>query len=397
MIAAIIFWLSVLAMLHSYLLYPLLLKIISKGKKHNSLVFSGEEELPMVYVLMSAYNEERLVGKKLESVLKSDYPADKLKIEVGSDGSTDRTNEIVTALTKQHPNLRLKIFEDRSGKSHILNSLVQSLNERESGTGAKIFIFTDANVFFTPSAIFELVKHFKNPEIALVGANVRNTGLNREGISIQEKSYIERENYIKYLEGLNWGTMMGAFGACYAIKSDFFGFIPKNFLMEDFYITMRVLEKKGKAIAEPNAVCIEDVSDDIFMEFSRKTRISAGNYQNLGVFYKLLFPIFSPLSFSFFSHKILRWTGPFFITAAYLSCLFLARTSTFYFALLIIQSVLLIIPFFDYLLKQGGIHVMVFRFISYFYFMNLALAAGMVRYIKGIKTSTWEPTARNQI
>ncbi len=395
MIAAIIFWLSVLAMLHSYLLYPLLLKIISRGKKHNDISYSRNEELPEVYVLMSAYNEEKLVGKKLDSVLKSDYPSDKLHIIAGSDGSTDSTNEIVRELMSKNPNLQLKSFEDRAGKPEMLNRLVRAIaEEKKSGTGIKVFIFTDANVFFAPSAVFELVKHFKNPVIALVGANMHNRETNREGISIQEKSYIERENNIKYLEGLNWGTMMGAFGGCYALRADFFDYIPRNFIVEDFYITMLALQKRGKAIAEPRAVCIEDIPDDIYMEFRRKARISAGNYQNLSVFYQLLFPPFSPLAFSFFSHKVLRWAGPFFILAAYLSCLWLARNDDFYLALFIFQTMLLIVPFADFILKKAGIHVMILRFVSYFCFMNLALAAGLFKFLKGVDSNVWEPTKR---
>jgi hypothetical protein len=109
-----------------------------------------------------------------------------------------------------------------------------------------VLVLTDANVFFEQETLFELAKHFKNPLVAQVGANILNSGLREDGISIQEQSYIQRENYIKHLEGLS-GTMQGAFGACYAIRASYFPEIPANFLMEDFYISMHVLEAKQQA------------------------------------------------------------------------------------------------------------------------------------------------------
>lgn len=344
---------------------------------------------------MSVYNEEKVIEEKLQSMIKNNYPSSKLQMLVGSDGSTDATNQILKNFSDQHSNFQYKNFEGRTGKSSILNQLVEIVSGKPMKGRNRVFIFTDANVMFTDETVFQLVKHFKNPDIALVGANILNKGLRKEGISIQEKSYIERENQIKYLEGLNWGTMMGAFGACYAIRSDFFGFIPENFLMEDFYITLHALARQGKAISEPNAICLEDVSDDILQEFRRKVRISAGNYQNLRVYYKLLFR-FSPLAFSFMSHKVLRWMGPFFIIATFVSCLWLSRASGLYRTLLIIQSILLLVPLLDYLFRKVGVHVVLLRFISYFYFMNLALIIGLMKYLAGIKTSVWEPTKRNQ-
>ena len=228
-----------------------------------------------------------------------------------------------------------------------------------------------------------------------MGANILNTGLKKDGISHQEKSYIQGENYTKYLEGKIWGTMMGAFGACYAVRKGLFAVIPPNFMMEDFYITMHVLSNNKKAINELEAICEEDVSNKMEEEFKRKVRISTGNFQNLGVFWKLMWPPFSGLAFSFFSHKLLRWIGPWLLLSALICAGILGEESQFYRTLFGVQVLLAVSPLIDHLLKKQQVHLALLRYISYFYAMNLALLIGFFKYMKGVKTSAWRPTERN--
>ena len=249
---------------------------------------------------------------------------------------------------------------------------------------------------FSPDTIFEMVKHFKNENIAQVAANILNKGVKQDGISQQEKSYVQRENKIKYLEGLNWGSMVGAFGACYAMRASVWKEIPQNYLMEDFYLSMNVLAQNKKAISEPKAICYEDVSNEIEEEFKRKQRIQAGNFQNLSVYWRLLFR-FDAVSFCFLSHKVIRWIGPLFIALAFITNIFLFQVSEFYQFTFVVQIMLLLSPLLDSLFKKIGLHLILLRFASYFYIMNFALIKGFIMYAKGIKTNTWNPTKRNII
>jgi cellulose synthase/poly-beta-1,6-N-acetylglucosamine synthase-like glycosyltransferase len=378
-------------MFHSYVLYPVLLKLFSLGKKQNALVYDeGDTSLPEVFIVFSVYNEERVIREKLESIFNTTYPLQKLKVYIGSDCSSDNTNNIVDEFAAKYPQLHFFKYTERGGKSNVLNKLVSAI---EAGKN-DIFIFTDANVMFTPATIFELAKHFKNEAICQVGANILNKGVKSSGISFQEKQYIQGENTVKYLEGLNWGTMMGAFGACYAMRASCWTLIPSNYLMEDFYLSMNVLSKNKQAINEPLAICYEDVSNELEEEFKRKSRIQAGNFQNLAVYWRLLFR-FDAVSFCFFSHKLLRWLGPVFIILAYLSNLLLLPCGQFYLLSFVVQNLLLVSPVVDAVLKRLGIHLILLRFASYFYMMNLALVNGFIMYTKGIKTNAWNPTKRN--
>ena len=67
-------------------------------------------------------------------------------------------------------------------------------------------------------------------------------------------------------------------------------------------------------------------------------------------------------------------------------------------AILLAQIVTIIIAarFFGWVFKKIGIHLKLLRFVSHFYLMNLALLKGFIIFKKGIKSSIWEPTKRNQ-
>jgi cellulose synthase/poly-beta-1,6-N-acetylglucosamine synthase-like glycosyltransferase len=387
MIWEIIFWVSVIAILQSYVFYPLIISALSKNTRDNEQVFEIQENLPFISIIMAIYNEEKVINEKLRSIFNTRYPEDKFEVIIGSDGSTDRTNEIMHVNANDIETLRFFTFKERRGKPAVINQL------REEAMG-EILILTDAKVIFTPDTIFELVKHFKNPEIGLVGANIINTRIDSAGISYQEWTFMEREIRLKYHEGRVWGTMIGAYGAAYGIRNEYFSRVPQGFSVDDFYITMKVLERKKKCILEMKAVANENVPSRLSEEFRRKIRISAGNFQNLKTFYKLLWPPFTGLSFSFFSHKVLRWMGPFFLLLVISTNILLGLESQFYRMILILQGIIMFCPIIDYLIRKIDIHIVLLRFITHFYSMNLALLAGFLKFVKGTETDVWQPTKR---
>jgi cellulose synthase/poly-beta-1,6-N-acetylglucosamine synthase-like glycosyltransferase len=387
LVLAIIFWCCVYLIFHSYVFYPLILKILSSGKKGNQEVFSRNDELPFVSIVISAFNEEEVIAEKIESIFNGDYPVDSFELLIGSDRSDDRTAEIINSFLPRYDNIRFWDFEERRGKQNVVNDLVQQ-------SKGSILILTDANVMFDTSTIFNLVRHFKNTAIGLVDSNMINKGLKVEGISYQEKAYISREVHIKNMEGRLWGTMMGPFGGCYAIRKEDYSKVPANYLVDDFYINMKVFEKGKKAINDLDARVFEDVSNVLKDEFRRKIRIATGNWQNLRTFSGLLRR--PRLGFCFFSHKVLRWIGPFFILIALLLSAALAFYSRFYQVILLLQLLLLALPLLDFILKKINIHIKLLRLVTHFYAMNLALFIGFFRSMKTIQSGTWDRTPRNQ-
>jgi len=385
----VLFWISVFLIFHTYILYPSILRIIAIYKKPNRLVYLQAEELPFVSLVMSVYNEEKVIRQKLESIVQSNYPQNHLEFLIGSDNSSDRTNEIIREFAIKHNNIKLNIFAERQGKANIINQLAKE------ATG-EILILTDANVIFTTGTIYQLVKHYKNASIDIVGGNIINTNIKNSGISFQEKTYLVNENYLKYCEGIIWGSMMGAFGGCYAVRKSKYAPVPRNYFMDDFYITMSALSSGGKAINELDAICYEDVSNIIYEEFRRKIRISIGNYQNLNSFKKMLWPPYKGLGFAFLSHKVLRWITPFLLISAYVFNLLIIRISSLYGILFILQTILFVCPLLDLFLRKLNFNSLLLRFITHFYAMNFSLLIGLFIYIKGVKTNVWQPTKRYQ-
>ncbi|MEA1876673.1 MAG: glycosyltransferase [Bacteroidota bacterium] len=388
-ITEIVFWLSVGLIFHSYVIFPVVLSLLSRIRKQVKNQSSNSDAV-FISILMSAYNEEKLIEEKINSILSSDFDQKYYEILVGSDCSDDQTDKILTRLSRLHPDiLRFYPFSIRQGKPNIINQLIASAK-------GEILVLTDANVIFDKSTLKELINPFTDIEVGLVDTQMINKGARQTGISMQEKAYISREVAIKHHESTLWGTMMGPFGGCFAIRKTLFEPVPYNYLVDDFYLNMVVLEKGFKAINNPEAFVFEDVSNDLSIEYRRKVRIATGNFQNLFRFWKLLLPPWSGLAFSFLSHKVIRWTGPFLFLFAFISLVYLSIGSLFYFVLLTSYAGLLIIPVFDYFLKKVNIHIYLFRFITHFCAMNLALFIGFIRYGKGVKSNVWEPTKRNQ-
>ena len=370
--------------LHTYVFYPLFMILIYRNSNHNQLLFYSDDELPSIAILIAAHNEEKVIEKKILSVFNTNYPSSKLKIFIGSDASTDRTDEIISNLTNTYSNIEFIKFKGRVGKISIINHL-QSLCDES------VLILSDANVIFKQNTIFELVKYFKDSNVGLVSANIIKESSNNDGISYQEKKYLNFENKIKASESYAFNFIMGAEGGCYAIRNNLFSKVPSNFIVDDFFITMQVLERKNYALLNNLAICIEDVTTDISSEYRRKVRISSGNFQNLFFFKHLLFD-FSFISFSFWSHKVLRWLTPFFLFICLFSSVFLIPYHIFFIGISCIQLLLLLFPLLNYFFKFNNVFL---KFIAHFYLMNFALFEGFIKFIKGIKSSIWEPINRN--
>jgi cellulose synthase/poly-beta-1,6-N-acetylglucosamine synthase-like glycosyltransferase len=271
------------------------------------------------------------------------------------------------------------------GKIGIVNHL-QSLSDDS------ILIMTDANVIFKQATIFELVKKFKDLNVGLVAANIIKKSKSNDGIAFQEKRYLSMENKIKTCESNAFNLIMGAEGGCYAIRNNLFSKVPANFIVDDFFITMQVLERGKNTLFNSNAHCLEDVPSDIAGEYKRKVRISSGNFQNLFFFKNILFRFQKPICFVFWSHKVLRWLTPFFLITALFSSFYLMCFHRFFIYIFLLQLIGFLFPLFNYLINFKSTFL---KFISHFYLMNFALLEGFIKFTKGIKSSVWQPIKRD--
>ncbi|MCS6929532.1 MAG: glycosyltransferase [Saprospiraceae bacterium] len=402
----IVFWGSAAALLYTYFLYPLLMWVLARKKQYTHDQYAQDDPaLPVISVLMAAYNEERVIGEKLYSLTQQDYPAEKLRIYVGSDGSTDRTNDLVAhAFDRHFPLLHahFSVFRKRRGKPPVINDLAaraQADFERlytGQSSPEHLFVLTDASVILEPQTLYRLARHFKDERIGLVDTHILPKGLRTKGISRSEYQYLSAEARLKHWESLAWRQMMGPFGGCYALRARLFEPIPPRSLVDDFWLAFRALERGYWAINDLDAICYEAATHRMTDEYQRKKRIAAGNFQNLFRFWRWIAPPATRLGFSFFSHKVLRWFGGFFLAFMFLSAAYLAFFDAFYRVLFGIMAGGAVLSFAWYLLHErlSLPSSRLLQNIAYFLAMNAALLAGFFRWLRGIRDNTWQRTNR---
>lgn len=382
---------ALLCLLHTYVFFPLLMRLLLRFSSKKPFISISDNELPFISVLIAAHNEEKVIRDKLNSIIDNKYPEDKLEILVGSDSSTDDTDKQVEMLSEKFSCIKLIQFKSRSGKPAIINQLAN----HSKGT---ILVITDANVFFDKDTLRQLAMSFKNHSVGLADTHMVNTGLKKSGISHQEKAYISSEVVTKYAEGKIWGCMMGPFGGCYAVKKELYQPVPENNLVDDFYVNMKVLEQGYQCVSNTDAVVYEEVSNNLKIEYNRKTRIATGNFQNLKTFSHLLWKG-KGIGFCFLSHKVLRWLGPLFLITILICSgimVFTNRGNLFFEILFASISLSLMLVIFDRMLNLAGIHISLLRLNTHFMVMNMALLRGLFRYLKGVKSGVWQPTVRHQ-
>ncbi|MBU0507211.1 glycosyltransferase family 2 protein [bacterium] len=375
----VLFWLCVGAMVHTYLLYPLSLQLFRRRFAVPPTVQPGA--WPTVAVLTPAYNEEQVIAAKVANALALDYPSDKLEVLVGSDGSTDRTNEIVRSI--HDPRLRLIELPGRSGKSGVYNRLVQE-------TRADILVFTDANVMLDPAALRNAVRHFADPKVGVVGGG--KYILIPEGAeSVRgEATYGGFENRLRTRES-EVGGMSGALGSFMAVRRNVYRSYRPGSINDDTVPSIWAALAGYRNVHEPDARAFEESGRTVSEEFRRRIRIGAGNFQTLFRYRNVLNPRYGVVAYTYFSHKVLRWVFPFFMLAAFVVNLFLLH-DPFYRVIFWAQVLFYGVAVLGFLLDRLQMRVPLVSTVYHFTALNLALFIGFFVYCRGVTTSAWEPT-----
>jgi len=384
----ILFLICLLFPVFSYVIFPWLMKQAASKIKYEKNEYAKITEWPSVTIVFSVFNEEKVIRRKLESILNSDYPKDKLQVLIGSDNSTDITHSIIEEFVANNSNITLVKKTSRHGKLKIINELIDL-------TTTEHLVFTDANVFFEPITLKALVYNLLAKDAKMVCGNILKFSPKNQGISDQEIFYMNFENQLKHHESLKYGFCVGVEGGCYAILKSHFVKVPDGFLMDDFFITLDVISKGGNVLFEPEALCFEDVNDAPMIEFKRKIRISLGNFRNLKFYKHLLFPITNGFGFAFFSHKVLRWFTPFAIMFSFALALILMLYCPFFKWVALAYSLLIVLPILTIFLEKVKLKIPFVNALGHFILMNFALLLGYFKFISASHESAWEPPKRN--
>ncbi|MGC4115364.1 MAG: glycosyltransferase family 2 protein [Myxococcales bacterium] len=388
-----VFFISVLLLAHTYFLYPLSLLLFDAARQANGLrrylvqgldrrSRRGEAYTPKVTLIVPAHDEAEVIAAKLENSLSFDYPEGLLEVVVGSDGSTDGTDEFVTAC----PDPRVKLSAaPRGGKVSVLNRCIPAAS-------GEIVVLTDANTMIDKRALRALVRRFLDPEVGAVVGRLKL--YNRRRREYEESLYWSYETLLKHWEGSH-GAVMGANGGLYAIRRALFERLPEDTVVDDFVLPVGLLERGYQVVYEPEAVAYEETTEDYAKEFDRRARISAGNFQALQRHAGLLLPWRAPFpAYAFFSHKVLRWLAPFLMALALVSNVLLAPRHPLYGALLLGQLSFYALALLGMSDRLTGKLRRAASAARYLVSMNAALAVGFWRWLRHAQGATWERTAR---
>lgn len=295
------FWTLLFLLVHCYALFPVTLPFVSELFKRRHRVLDENFELPKVSLLISAYNEEAIIERKIKNILEIDYPKEKLEVLIGDDGSADRTAEIVSRFADR--GITLVKAPENAGKAAMLNRL-------QKVAKGDILVFCDANTMFFPNVVRKLVAPFIDKKIGCVCGHLILSDKSGSVLGRGESSYWDLESEIKKFEGV-LDRLIGGNGALYAIRKNLYTELPvKKSVMDDFFITTKILQKGYLCTFVASAIGTEQTSKEGGGEYRRKVRIGRANFNYLLSYVPLLNPFRPLLAYLFLSHKILRWFSP---------------------------------------------------------------------------------------
>jgi len=365
----VLFWLIVATILYTFLGYPVLVGLLARCARrpvHRATI------TPDVTLLIAAYNEAPVIGRKIENSLALDYPSERLEIVVVTDGSDDATVDVVAGYADR--GVCLYHQPQRRGKMAAINRVMPLVS-------GEIVVFSDANAMIDGGALRALTRNFADPSVGGVAGEKRVAG-GGEGL------YWRYESFLKRCDSA-LSSAMGAAGELFAIRRRLFEPLPPDVLLDDFVISLRLVENGWRVVYEPEAVTAEDASPTLAGEWQRRARNAAGGFQAMRWLTGLLNPARGWVAWQYFSHRVLRWAvTPFLLPAAYGLNLLLLGLPHYRFIFLL-QTIFYAFALLGYALTRRGVAGGPLHAVFYFCFANAAALAGFWRYATGTQPVTW--------
>ena len=371
----VLFWICIFLVFYTYLGYGVLLWLLVKIKRivrgRPTLPdLPADDALPDVTFLVCAFNEQDVVDQKIENTRLLDYPREKLHLMWVTDGSTDDTNQRLA----QYPDVQVVFTPERRGKTAALNhglSLVTT----------PITVMTDANTMVNAEAIRHIVRCFQDPKVACVAGEKRVIARHESQTAAQgEGLYWRYESTLKKLDSELYSAM-GAAGELNAIRTALYQPMPENALLDDYVMSMRMVDAGYRIAYTPDAYAMEYGSADLAEESKRKRRIAAGGLQSTWWLRAMLNPFRRfVVAFQLLSHRVLRWT----VTPCALMALIplnvllvFMNAGTVYTVCWLLQLLFYVAAFLGCWLSQHGRKNKLLYVAYYFLFMNFNVFRGM--------------------
>ena len=388
----VIFWICLAIVVYTYVGYGVLLYLLLCVKRllckpQKEPVLPNDNQLPDVTLMICAYNEEDIIGEKMENIRQIDYPADRFCIMWVTDGSNDRSNELL----KEYPEVTLVYSPERRGKAAAMQ---HGLRENK----AEYVVFTDANTMLNTNAIREIIRQFMKPNVSCVSGEKRVIArVNGQVAAEGEGLYWKYESTLKRWDSELYSAM-GAAGELFAVRMSHYRPAPSNALLDDFMMSLLIVRDGHRIAYTSEAYAMEYGSADMHEESKRKRRIAAGGLQSIWWLRSLMNPFKHPMvSFLFVSHRVLRWSiTPFALVALIPLNIALALTNagTVYTVIGILQALFYAATLTGWLQARTGHKSKLFYIPYYFMFMNVNVFRGINYLSTHHQSGAWEKAKR---
>jgi biofilm PGA synthesis N-glycosyltransferase PgaC len=372
---------------YTYIGYPLILfLLVSLKRKFKNEPQEFQQIYPEVTFLVPAFNEEDVIEAKIQNCFDLNYPKDKIKFLFITDGSNDATAEKISNFS----NIQLLHQDKRGGKTAAINRAMPFVK-------SEITVFSDANTMLNADAILNIVKHYVHPKVGCVSGEKRVTiPEEAQASAAGEGLYWKYESKLK-----NWDAELysatGAAGELFSIRTKLYQTMEEDSILDDFMISMRIVQNGYKIAYEPNAFAIENASENIHEELKRKIRISTGAFQSMLRLLPLLnFFKYGIFSFQYLSHRVIRWTlAPLALLILFpITFMGLYLNFEIYFLLFLGQVLFYSFAYFGWKFEQVKTRKKLFFVPFYFTMMNYSVLAGFEQFVLGKQQHIWQKAKR---
>lgn len=382
--------LSGLLVIYHHIGYPAILRWLQKRREARAdpttaqLNLLDSNNLPSIALLIPAYNEAQWIADKIRNIATLDYPEDRLQIIVACDGCSDDTVTIARKTAAEpeclHLDIEIRDFPKNRGKVALINEVVAELK-------CELVVLSDVSALISIDALTIAAHYFKNPQVGVLSPyyTLLNPG------STGELRYWDYQSRIKASEAL-LGSTMGAHGAFYVFRRDLFSPLADDTINDDFILPMSIVSNGFRAeyAADIHALEMEQANDNL--DWQRRQRLGAGNFQQLLRLKKLLLPRYKGVAFTFFSGKALRVLMPFLMLYSLIGSIVLAPNHPLFIPIALGQILLYLLALLPMLLKPWR-SIPLLATLTYIVRGHCASLIGILRYLAGLEHGRWQSTS----
>jgi cellulose synthase/poly-beta-1,6-N-acetylglucosamine synthase-like glycosyltransferase len=375
----IAFWTSSGVLAWVYAGYPAAAATLARVRP---VILTAASAPPTLTVAIAVHDEAEHIAERIDDALAQAGSGAPLEVLIGSDGSTDATEAIVTAYAARDPRVRLLALP-RSGQTATQAALFAAAR-------GEAVVLTDAETRFAAGCLAAMAEALRDPRVGCVTGRLEWRDEAATATSTQEGLYWRYERRVRELES-RAGLLTAVTGALLAVRSSAYRAVPPSASM-DHLLPLYVREAAGLVVYVPGAVATDRPISGLREQLRNRTRTATrGIRANLSMVGALA-PWRRPgPAVAIWSHKLLRWATPWFVVGVAGAGLILGLGGQpVYLVAPLAVAGLAVVAAAGHLLIGAGRHPWrVVTFVRSFAVVNIAFATGWLNVIRGREIEVW--------